>query len=624
MPFWRNVNPSSLINKYQRMRMVPALLSWYNSGMGYVEEEVNKFMEGLPKGGGFLLCNNAPETVFTPEDFTEEHHMIARTAAGFVKDEVLARIDALEAQQDGLIRELLTAAGELGLLGTDVPEEYDGLELDKISSTIIAEWMGRAGSFAMTQGGQTGIGSLPIVFFGTPEQKKQYLPGIVTAEKIGAYALTEPGSGSDALAAKTKAVLSSDGKYYVLNGTKQFITNAGMADVFIVFAKIDGDKFSAFIVDGDSPGLSTGVEEKKMGIKGSSTRTVVLEDVKVPVENLLFEIGKGHVIAFNILNMGRYKLAANSVGNAKMALELSAIYANERKQFYTEIANFGLIKEKLAEMAIRIYTAESMVYRTGGMLDNILHSLDSSGPDGGRIVAKGIEEYALECSINKVFATEVLGYVVDEGVQIHGGYGFISEYPIERLYRDARIYRIFEGTNEINRTIIPTTLVRRAGKGELPLWQAANQLNDMLGGDIPVRENEAGLVQAAKDLFLFTLDQAYRMLGDGLLKQQELLGRLADIAIGTFAMESAWLRARKAGASNDGELKSIMAKAFIYSTIDKLTMSAKEVLAAVLQEAELVTGLKKLHQLVQYVPVNIIELRRTIAGRVSEAGKYTN
>ncbi len=576
----------------------------------------------MPQGGGFLFELADPQTVFTPEDITEEHQMIARTVAGFVKDNVLARIEALESQEEGLIRELLMAAGELGLLGADIPEEYDGLELDKISSTIIAEGMGRSGSFAMTQGGQTGIGSLPIVFFGTSEQKRKYLPGIVTGEKIGAYALTEPGSGSDALSAKTKAVLSPDGTHYILNGTKQFITSAGVADIFVVYAKIDGDKFSAFIVDGDSPGLSTGAEEKKMGIKGSSTRTVVLEDVKVPVENLLFEIGKGHVVAFNILNMGRYKLAANSVGNAKMALELAATYANERKQFNTEIANFGLIKEKLAEMAMRIYAAESMVYRTGGLLDNKLHGLDTSGPDGGRTVAKAIEEYALECSINKVFATEMLGYVVDEGVQIHGGYGFISEYPIERLYRDARIYRIFEGTNEINRTIIPTTLVKRAGKGEIPLWQAVEKLNNALANGMPARENEADLVQAAKDLFLFTIGLAHQTFGDGMLKRQELLGRLADLAIGTFAMESAWLRSQKTAAGDGIQLQSIMAKAFIYSTIDKLTLVAKEILAGVSAGNELRANLKYLNDLVQFIPVNVVELRQQIAGAISGAGKY--
>ncbi len=582
-------------------------------------------MTDLPKGGSFLLSQTNPQEVFTPEDFTEEHKMIFRTALGFVADNILAGIEELESQKEGMIRELLEAAGELGLLGADVPEEYDGMEMDKISSSIIAECMGRAGSFAMTHGGQTGIGSLPIVFFGNREQKQKYLPGIVSAEKIGAYALTEPGSGSDALAAKTKAVLSPDGKYYILNGTKQFITNAGMADVFIVYAKVDGDKFTAFIVDGDSEGLATGPEEKKMGIKGSSTRTLILEDVKVPVENLLFEIGRGHVVAFNILNMGRYKLAANAVGNAKFALELAATYANDRKQFNTPIANFGLIKEKLAEMAIKTYVAESMVYRTGGLLENMLGSLDTSGDDGGQVAAKGIEEYALECSINKVFATEVQAYAVDEGVQIHGGYGFISEYPIERLYRDARIYRIFEGTNEINRNLIPVTLLRRAAKGDLAIQEAVEKLQAALQAGVPAREGEAGLVQAAKDIFLLAMGAGLRKYGEGLQKHQEILGRLADLAIEAFALESAWLRAQKA-ALKEGEakakLKLTMAKAYINSSIGRLELVARETLAAVTEGEELTTALDNLQKLSRYTPRNTVVLRQEIAAAISAAGKY--
>lgn len=584
-----------------------------------------KILSDLPKGVSFLLSQTNPQDIFTPEDFTEEHKMIFRTAMGFINDSVLTQMEELESKKEGLIRELLESAGELGLLGADIEEEYDGMEMDKISSSIIAECMGRAASFAITQGGQTGIGSLPIVFFGTREQKQKYLPSMVSAEKIGAYALTEPGSGSDALSAKTKALLSSDGKYYVLNGTKQFITNAGMADVFIVFAKIDGDKFSAFIVDGNTPGLSTGPEEKKMGIKGSSTRTLILEDVQVPVENQLYQIGKGHVVAFNILNLGRLKLAANSLGHAKYALELSATYANDRKQFNTLIANFGSIKEKLAEMAIRIFVAESMVYRTGGLLENMMHSLDTSGDDGGQVAAKGIEEYALECSIDKVFATEMVAYVVDEGVQIHGGYGFVSEYPIERLYRDARIYRIFEGTNEINRNLIPVTLLRRAAKGDLPLQDAAAKLNSQLQNKIPVREGEAELVQAAKDIFIYTLSASLRKYGEGLQKQQELLGRLADLAIQVFAMESAWLRAQKA-VLKEGEtkakLKLTMAKAFINYNIGRLELIAKETLADLAEGEELKILLDNLRKLSQYLPKNTIVMRQEIAAAISAAGKY--
>jgi alkylation response protein AidB-like acyl-CoA dehydrogenase len=582
-------------------------------------------MNKLPKGGSFLLGQTDPQDIFTPEDFTEEHDMIFRTTMGFITDNVLAQMDELESKKEGLNRELLETAGELGLLGTEVAEEYDGMEMDKISSTIIAECMGRAGSFAMTQGGQVGIGSLPIVFFGNHEQKKKYLPGIVTAEKIAAYALTEPGAGSDAMAIKTKAVLSPDGKYYILNGNKQFITNAAMADVYIVYAKVDGDKFTTFIVDGDSEGLTTGPEEHKMGIKGSSTRTLILEDVKVPVENLLFEIGRGHVVAFNVLNMGRYKLAAHSVGGAKYALELSATFANDRKQFGTPIANFGLIKEKLAEMAIKIYVMESMVYRTGGLLENILHSLDTSGDNGGQIVAKGIEEYALECSMNKIFATEALAYVVDEGFQIHGGYGFTSEYPIERLYRDARVYRIFEGTNEINRSLIPVTLLRRVGKGDLPFKDAVDKLQKDLAAGIPVRQGEADLVQAAKEIFLLTLNAGLEKYGDGLTKHQEILGRLADLATQTFAMESAWLRAQKAvtnGGEAEAKLKLAMARTYINSTIGRLEETAKDTLAALAEGEALAKLLGDLKNLSRYTPRNTIAMRQEIAAAVSDAGKY--
>ncbi|MBF0551502.1 MAG: acyl-CoA dehydrogenase family protein [Deltaproteobacteria bacterium] len=582
-------------------------------------------MSELPKGGSFLVQSTDPKSVFTPEDFTEEHRMIETTVSRFVNDRVLTRIDELESQREGLIRELLGEAGELGLLGAEIPEQYDGMAMDKISSTILAEGMGRAGSFAMTQGGQTGIGSLPIVFFGNHDQKSRYLPGIVTGELIGAYALTEPGAGSDALSIKTKAVLSPDGKHYILNGAKQFITNAGMADIFIIYAKIDGDKFSTFIVDGNSEGLSLGLEEKKMGIKGSSTRTVVLEDVKVPVENLLFEIGRGHVVAFNILNLGRYKLAGNAVGNAKFALELSAGYANERRQFNVPIAEFGLIKEKLAEMATRIYVAESMLYRTGGLIEDIMHSVDTTGPDGGRVAAQAIEEYALECSLNKVFATEMLAHLVDEGVQIHGGYGVIAEYPIERLYRDARVYRIFEGTNEINRVLIPTLLIRKSGKGDLPLMDAVAQLRHRLESEVAVGENAGDLVQAARDIFLLVLGTAWEKLGQKLLKQQEILGRLADLTIAVFGMESSWLRAQKA-LTRDGEdgAKRItnLAQAFIYATLPRLEVIAGEVLFALANGPELTALQSALHKLVQYTPIDLIGLRQAIAAEISEAGKY--
>ncbi len=582
-------------------------------------------MHDLPKGGSFLFEQTDPLSIFTPEDFTDEHRMIFRTALGFVTDKVLTQMDELEDKKEGLNKELLMQAGELGLLGTDVPEEYDGYAMDKISTCIIAECMGRAGGFAMTHGGQTGIGQLPIVYFGTHEQKLKYLPGIVSGELGTAYALTEPGAGSDALSAKAWAVLSPDGKHYILNGTKQFITNSAFADLFIVFAKIDREKFTGFIVDADSEGLTTGPEEHKMGIKGSSTRTLILEDVKVPLENVLYEIGKGHVIAFNILNMGRYKLAANSIGNCKQAIELAAQFAVDRKQFGQPISEFGLIKEKFAEMATRTYVAESMVYRTGGLLDGMMHSLDMSGPDGGQVAVKGIEEYALECSINKVYATEVQGYVMDEGVQIHGGYGVTSEYPIERLYRDCRVYRIFEGTNEINRTVIASTLVRRGLSGQIPLKEAIAKVQEQLTDGISARNGEADLIQAAKETLLYILGTTLKIYDKNILKHQEIIGKIADMCMQTFGMESAWLRAQKA-VVNDGEeaarIKLNMAKVFINIAIGNIINLAREVLAAVAEGDELVKCLADLQKLSQYTPCNTIAIRQDIAAAVTAAVKY--
>jgi alkylation response protein AidB-like acyl-CoA dehydrogenase len=577
------------------------------------------------KGGSFLLIDTDPGSIFTPENFADEHRMLAKTVSRFVADKVFPVMEELDAKKEGLMRGLMMEAAELGLLGADIPEEYGGFEMDEICSTIIAEEVGSVGSFGVTHGGQVGIGSLPIVYFGNDFQKRKYLPSVASGEKIAAYALTEPGSGSDALSAKSRAVLSADGKFYVLNGAKQFITNAGMADIFIVYAKIDGDKFSAFIVDGNSEGLSTGAEEKKMGIRGSSTRSVYFDDVKVPVENQLFEIGRGHVVAFNILNIGRHKVSANALGCARVALNLSAAYANDRKQFGKPIAEFGLIGEKLARMAVRIYTAESMVYRTGGLLNDMLLSLDRSGPDGGRLAAAGIEEYAIECSLGKVFASEVQAYAVDEGVQIHGGYGFISEYAIERLYRDARITRIFEGTNEINRTIIPITLLRRAKKGDLPLLRAISDLKSRLASEISPRTNEEELVQAARDIFLFTLGAALETSGDDLVKQQEILGRLADLAILTYAMESGLLRARKAAGKGGSALhKAAMAKAFLYEAMPEMETTATQILAAVSAGPQLTELRAHLAKLAQYVPIDLIALRRQIAAKISEAGKYVS
>jgi alkylation response protein AidB-like acyl-CoA dehydrogenase len=582
------------------------------------------------KGGAYLLEQRDPETVFTPEDFTEEHKMIAKTTEDFVKDKVWPVLPEIENHQFEHTVRLLKEAGGLGLLGADVPEKYEGLGLDKVSSSLITEKISLARSFGLSHGAHVGIGSLPIVFFGNDEQKKKYLPDLASGRKIAAYALTEPSSGSDALGAKTTAKLSDDGKYYILNGEKQWITNSGFADVFIVYAKVDGDKFTAFIVERDFPGVSVGPEEKKMGIKGSSTRTLILEDAKVPVENLLGELGKGHKIAFNILNIGRYKLAIGTVGSSKRAIEISAKYANERKQFKVPISKFGLIREKLANMATKVYAAESLAYRIAGMFDANLEGVENAE---GSVVANAIGDLAIECSVSKVFGSEVLDYVVDEGVQIHGGYGFMNEYEIENMYRDSRINRIFEGTNEINRLIIPATLMRKALKGELPFLQAAQDLQEELltmmpyfpDEDAPVLEAEEHYVENAKKIFLMVAGLATQKYGEKMQKEQELLRDLADIAIETFAMESALLRTKKAILKNGEEneqAKIDYTVAFIYESMQKVDALARHALAAIEEGDVLRTQLSVLKKLTRIQPVNEVELKRRIAARIIDAEKY--
>lgn len=582
------------------------------------------------KGGGFLLERPAPEEIFTPEDINEEQKMIAKTTEDFVKEKVWPVLEEIENHNFDHTVRLLKQAGELGLLGADVPEEYGGFGLDKITSTLITEKMSLGRSFGLSHGAHVGIGSLPIVFFGNEEQKKKYLPALATGEKIAAYALTEPGSGSDALGAKTTAKLSEDGKYYLLTGEKQWITNSGFADVFIVYAKIDGEKFTAFIVERDFPGVSVGPEEKKMGIKGSSTRTLILDEARVPVENVLGEPGRGHVIAFNILNIGRFKLAAGCLGSAKRAIEISAKYAKERKQFKVPIAKFGLIREKLATMAAKTYALESMVYRTGGYFEENLSKVEGAQ---GADVAKAIAEYALECSINKVFGSEVLDYVVDEGVQIHGGYGFMQEYEIENMYRDSRINRIFEGTNEINRLLIPATLMRKAMKGELPLIQAAQELQEELMTMMPtlpeeepaLLEEEANLIDNAKKIFLMSAGLAVEKYQMELEKQQEILRDIADIAIEIYAMESAWLRAKKA-LDKEGEekarLKADLTRAYVFEAFPRIEQRARHILSAMEEGDVLRTQLSVLKKLTRYTPINEVSLKRSIAKQVLEADGY--
>src|SRR5271166_2569815 len=433
-------------------------------------------------GGSFLIEERKPEDVFTPEDFTDQHLLIAQTAEEFANKEIVPNIEKMEHKEFSVNRELLKKAGDLGLSGVDIPEAYGGMQMDKVTSAIIADRVAKYGGFSTTWGAHTCIGTLPIVYFGTEAQKKKYLPGLASGEIVGAYALSESSSGSDALNCRTRAVLSADGKNYLLNGEKMWITNAGFADLFIVFAKVDGEKFTAFIVERNFPGFAVGAEEHKMGIRGSSTCPLILNDCKVPVENVLGELGKGHHIAFNVLNVGRFKLGAGCVGSARNCIEGAIAYAKQRKAFGKVIADFGLIREKLANMAAGIFTGEAMAYRTVGMMDAAIAQL-GAGHDDLASVRKVIDEYAVECSILKVWGSEFISYVVDEVVQIHGGYGFVEEYPAERNYRDVRVNRIFEGTNEINRLVITGFLLKRAMSGQLPLMPAIKKLmEEVLAG----------------------------------------------------------------------------------------------------------------------------------------------
>ena len=564
------------------------------------------------KGGGWLL--EVPERVYTPEDFDESVKEIARTTRTFVEKEVLPLLERMEHGELELNVPLMRKAGELGLLAIEVPEEYGGLDLPKVISTVVAEELSGSGGFSVTYGAHTSIGTLPLVYFGTEEQKRKYLPKLASGEWIAAYCLTEPGSGSDALAAKARATLSEDGKYYILNGVKQFISNAGFAHLFTVFAKVDGEHFTAFLVERDTPGLSFGPEEKKMGIKASSTRQVILEDVKVPVENVLGEIGKGHKIAFNVLNVGRYKLGAGAVGGAKRALELSAQYATQRVQFGRPIGRFGLIQQKLGEMVSRIYAAESAVYRTVGLIDEALE-----GKKGAEAVMAGIEEYAVEASIIKVLGSEVLDYVVDEGVQIHGGYGYIQDYPIERAYRDARINRIFEGTNEINRLLIPGMLLRRALKGQLPLIQAAQKLQkELLEPSFEEPEDvELHQIAGLKKLALMVAGLAVQKYGQQVEEEQEVLGAVADILIDAYAAESALLRARRLGG-----VAQAMTRIYLVQALDRAQSLALSVLPRLVEGDEARVVYSAARRLTKHEPADLVALRREVAEAVLEAQGY--
>jgi butyryl-CoA dehydrogenase len=578
-------------------------------------------------GGSFLLEDHHLDNVFTPEDFNEDHQMTAKLADEFATNEVLPQVEKIEHKEWAVTRELLKKSAEMGLTNADVPAEYGGSEMDKVSSAIIADRMAKCGSFVVSMGGHAGIGTLPIVFFGTDEQKKKYLPKLASAEMIGAYALSESTSGSDALNCRTKAVLSPDGKHYILNGEKMWITNAHFADLFTVFAKVDGEKFTAFLIEKDFPGFSVGAEEKKMGIRGSSTAPLILNDCQVPVENVLGEIGKGHIIAFNILNVGRFKLGAGCVGGARTSLQHAISYAKQRKAFTKTIADFGLIREKIAQMAVGIYTGESMVYRTVGMMDTALAEIEKN-PE---LIRKAIEEYAVECSIIKVWGSEMLDHAVDETVQIYGGYGFVEEYPAERAYRDSRVNRIFEGTNEINRLIITGWLLKRAMSGQLPLLPAIKKVMDEVmagpsGEELEgVLAAERKLVENGKKLAMLVAGAASQKYMQKLADQQEIMGAIADMVIEAFAMDSAVLRARKS-IEAQGEEKSAlivaMTQVYLAGAFARLEAAAKKVVAAVAEGDMLRTQMAIVRRLAKHEPVNVIALQEKIAARVLETGKY--
>lgn len=584
-------------------------------------------------GGRFIVEDAVPEQIVTPEDFTEELSVLAETVRVFVEREIVPRDTELEKLDYTLIRELMSKAGELGLIGADVPEAYGGLGLSKTSTTLLTEALSPASSFALSVGVHTGVGTLPIVFFGTSEQKTQWLPGLAAGQLIAAYCLTEPGSGSDALGAKTTAVKSDDGTQYVLNGSKLYITNAGFADVFIVYAKVDGAHFSAFIVERDTPGFTIGPEEHKMGIKGTSTRALYFEDAAIPVSNLLGEVGKGHLIAFNILNIGRFKLAASCLGGMKEALSLSSTYANQRKQFGKTISSFPLIAAKLARMNMLTYVTESMVYRTAGLIDEALTQADVEGVNGGSEAASAIAEYVLECSINKVFASEAMDRVVDEGVQIHGGCGYIQEYKIERLYRDSRINRIFEGTNEINRLLIPSTLLKRALKGEIPLIERALQVQKELlqPASLSAIPNaplmkQGAILTALKKVFLMVGGLAVQKYGLRLEREQEIVASLADAMIDIYALESALLRARKLLLNNPNPQAISnpidMTALFAEEACERAGQRARSLLAALEIGEGLRLHLSVLKRLLRFEPADSSLFVKRISNRVIITESY--
>ena len=574
------------------------------------------------KGGAFLIETRAPEEIFTPEDFTSEHRAIAKTTEEFFNQEVAPHLDEIQHQKHAVAVEILKKSAGLGLTAVVIPEKFGGMEMDLTSMMVVAEGVARDGSYAAWHGAQTGIGALPLLLFGTEEQKQKYLPKLASAETIAAYCLSEPQAGSDALAARTRADLSPDGTHYVLNGQKMWITNGGFADLYTVFAKIGGEKFTAFLVERAWPGVSTGAEEQKMGIKGSSTTAVYFDNVKVPVENVLGEIGRGHIIAFNILNLGRLMLGPFAHGGCRDVLAISIRYAKERKAFGKSIAEFGMIQHKLAEMAVLMYASESMTYRVVGDIEAQLEGFSWDAPGAGSAMLKAVEEFATECSFIKVFASETLDYVADEGVQIHGGYGYHQDYAVEHAYCDSRINRIFEGTNEINRLLATGMMLKRAQKGVLPLVEAVKKLQaEILSG--PSLGGEIDMVANAKKIGLFALGVAYQKFQAAIEEQQEVVAGITDILMSAYAMESAALRARKIAATGrNSENASEMAAVFAREAMDTIEAAARTVLAACSEGDALRTNLAVLRRFAKYEPVNTIGLRRGIAARLIQAERY--
>ena len=588
------------------------------------------------KGGSFLLESPRPEDVFTPADLNDDQRLIGQSAEEFVIKEVLPHVKNLEAKKPGLLPGLVKKAGELGLLSGGIPEQYGGAGLDKVATTVLTEKLSIYGGFAVTHGAHAGIGTLPIVYFGTEEQKKKYLPKLATGEWIGAYCLSEPQAGSDAQNSLTRAELTPDGKHYILNGQKMWITNGGFADIYIVFAKIGGEKFSAFIVERTFPGIKPGNEEHKMGIHGSSTTPVFLEHCKVPKENLLHDVGRGHIVAFNILNAGRFTLGASAVGGSKYVLATAAKYAKERKAFGKAIGDFGLMREKLAEMAIQLFAVESMIYRSAGNMETAMASTSNNGSESAsekiQNTMKVLEEYAIESSIAKIYGSEMLDFVVDEAVQIFGGYGFHEDYPVCRAYRDSRINRIFEGTNEINRMLIIQMLMRRAMGGQLALIPAAMKLADEILAGPSFEETGDGVLAAettvvanCKKIFLQSAGGAVQKYREKLADEQELVAALSNIVMEIYAMESSLLRAQKAANAKGQAAAQPMidaARVFITDAAERVEHEAKRSVAALHEGDMLTTQMSVLRRFAKRAPVDTIALRRNVAKAVQSQDRY--